>query len=151
MSISWTTLTTTNVMARFNDAEKNALQAMQSAPDQITQVLADVTDSVRGKIKAGGGQLGPDGTIPNSLKTEVISLTIWLWLTGFSRNEKLQTAGREKNYRDALEVMKEVAAGRQRVELPDPGEVDQSAAPGNAIQIASRARRQFKRRRMRGL
>lgn len=147
---AWTTVTTQTVMSRFSDAEKSALSALQSAPDQITQVLGDVTDSVRGKIKAGGGQVGLDGTIPNSLKLEVISIALWLWITGFSKNEKLQTDGRRKNYEDALAVLKGVSMGKQKVELPDPGETDTTAAPSNAIQLASREPRQFKRNKMRG-
>jgi phage gp36-like protein len=147
---AWNTITTQTIMSRFSDAEKSALSALQSAPDQITQVLSDVTDSVRGKIKAGGGQLGPDGTIPNSLKLEVVSLALWLWITGFSKNEKLQTDGRRKNYEDALAVLKDVSTGKQKVELPDPGETDTTAAPSNAIQVASREPRQFKRNKMRG-
>lgn len=147
---SWNTPTIQNVMSRFSDAEKAALAALQSAPDQITQVLSDVTDSVRGKIKAGGGQLGPDGTVPNSLKLEVVSIALWLWITGFSKNEKLQTDGRKQNYHDALAVLKDVAASKQKVELPDPGETDTSAAPSNAIQLASAEPRQFKRNKMRG-
>jgi len=146
----WNTITTQTVMSRFSDAEKAALAALQSAPDQITQVLIDVTDSVRGKIKAGGNRLGPDGTIPNSLKLEVVSLALWLWITGFSKNEKLQTDGRKQNYNDALAVLKDVAAGKQKVELPDPGEADTTAAPTNAIQVASREPRQFKRNKMKG-
>ncbi len=137
-------------MSRFSDAEKAALAALQSAPDQITQVLGDVTDSVRGKIKAGGGQLGPDGTVPNSLKLEVVSLALWLWVTGFSKNEKLQTDGRRKNYEDALAILKDVSTGKQKVELPDPGETDTTAAPSNAFQLASREPRQFRRNKMRG-
>jgi phage gp36-like protein len=147
---AWNTITVDNIMSRFSDAEKAALAALQSAPDQITRVLADVTDSVRGKIKSGGGQLGPDGTLPNSLKLEVVSLTLWLWITGFSKNEKLQTDGRKQNYQDSLAVLKEVASGKQKVELPDPGETDNTAAPANAIQLVSAEPRQFKRCKMRG-
>jgi phage gp36-like protein len=147
---SWNTITVQNIMSRFSDAEKAALSALQSMPDQITRVLSDVTDSARGKIKAGGGQLGPDGTVPNSLKLEVVSLALWLWITGFSKNDKLQTDGRKQNYNDALAVLKDVAAGKQKVELPDPGETDTSAAPSNAVQLASAEPRQFTRRKMRG-
>lgn len=150
MSNNWNTVTVQTVMSRFSDAEKAALSALQSAPDQITRVLCDVTDSARGKIKAGGNRLGPDGTVPNSLKLEVVSIALWLWITGFSRNEKLQTDGRKQNYHDALAVLKDVAAGKQKVELPDPGETDTTAAPTNAVQVASREPRQFKRDKMKG-
>ena len=150
MSNNWNTVTTQAVMSRFSDAEKSALAALQSAPDQIARVLCDVTDSVRGKIKAGGNRLGPDGTVPNSLKLEVVSLALWLWITGFSKNEKLQTDGRKQNYLDALAVLKDVAAGKQKIELPDPGETDSTAAPTNAIQVASRDRRIFKSDKMKG-
>ena len=47
-------------------------------------------------------------------------------------------------------ILKDVSTGKQKVELPDPGETDNTAAPSNAIQVASREPRQFKRNRMKG-
>ncbi len=129
MSNAWNTITDQIIMSRFSDGEKAALSSLQSVPSQMTQVLSDVVDGVRGKIKAGGFQLGPDGTVPDSLKSEVISLTVWLWLTAFPKNDKLQTDGRRKNYEDALAMMEKVSSGTQRIELPDPGVVDQSIMP----------------------
>ena len=147
---SWTTITTPNRHVAFPATpEIRSLQLQSCARPDHSGHSSDVTDSARGKIKAGGGQLGPDGTIPNSLKLEVVSLALWLWITGFSKNEKLQ-ADERKNYEDALAVLKDVSTGKQKVELPDPGETETTAAPSNAIQVASREPRQFKRNRMKG-
>lgn len=118
-----------DVMERFSDSEKSALQALQGVPDQLKKILEKTVRSARGKIKAGGGQLGPDCTIPDSVHDEVVSITIWRWITAFSKNDKLQTDARKQNYTDALAVLTKVACGEQRVELPDPGVTDQSIEP----------------------
>jgi phage gp36-like protein len=134
----WNTVTTDDVMKRFNDAEAAAYKNMQSSDDPLGDVLQDVIDSTRGKIRAGGKQLGPDGTTPDSLKREIITIARWDWITAFSKNEKLQTDGRKKEYDEAIELMNKVASGEQAVELPDPGPaVDQAILPA----ISPRKRR----------
>lgn len=150
-TLSWDTITTDMVMSRFNDAERNAYQAMQGGADPLAVVLADVVATVRGKCLAGGNQLGPNGTSPNSLKIDIMSMAIWLWITGFTKNVKLQTDGREKNYEQAIAALEKVASGTQKVELPDAGTAQVLAAPVNAIEQVSGECRKFTRDRMKGL
>lgn len=133
----WNTITEENVMSRFSDGERAALRSLQVIPHQLKNVIGDVVNSTRGKIIAGGGQVGADGTIPDSLRPEVISISLWLWVSGFSKNDKIQTDGRKKNYEDALATLKQVANGEQRVELPVAVAVDQSIKPA----ISERPRR----------
>jgi hypothetical protein len=150
MTPDWNPLTSDDIRTRFNSAEEAAYAGM-SGNNGLDQVVADVVLDVRGKIKAGGKQRGPDGTIPNSLKAGAISLCIWRWVTAFAKQPKLQTEERKSNYREALEEMTRIAKGEQAVELPDPGVTDTVNAPLNAIQVQSKARRQFGLRRTSGL
>jgi hypothetical protein len=124
--MSWKPVTTAAVMARFNNAELAALQSIQGSAEQLGNVLDDVRDTVRGHIIAGGNRLGPAGTTPDQLKIHIVSMAIWLWLTGFSKNEKLQTDARQKNYTAALDALKEIASGKIKVEIPE----EPADAPG---------------------
>jgi hypothetical protein len=149
-TLDWNPLAGDDVRTRFNAAEEAAYAGM-SGNNGLDQVVADVVLDVRGKIKAGGKQRGPDGSIPNSLKASAISLCIWRWVTAFSKQPKLQTEERQANYREAMEEMTRIAKGEQAVELPDPGVTDTVSAPLNAIQVQSKTRHQFKRRQTEGL
>lgn len=142
--MSWDTVTTDDIMAEFNTDEAAAYKNMQDDGDGLASVLANVTKSVRGKIKSGGGQLGPDGTLPNSLITEVVSIVIWRWIAAFTKNEKLQTDGRFSLYKDANVTLRDIAKGELKVELPDPtnpADTDTSASPVNAVGIIRPGRR----------
>lgn len=147
----WETLTADNVKSRFNPDEMAAFSGMAGGVDQLSGLLEDTIDSVRGKIKAGGGQVGPDGMTPVSLKREIISIVIWDWVTAFSKNDKLQTDARKNKYNEAQVTLEKVGKGETKVELPDPGQMDTQAAPVNAFVKASGDRRQFTRRKLRGL
>jgi hypothetical protein len=144
MPLDWNPLVSDDIRTRFNAAEEAAYAGM-SGNNGLDQVVADVVLDVRGKIKAGGKQRGPDGCIPNSLKASAISLCIWRWVTAFSKQPKLQTDERKVNYREALEEMTRIAKGEQAVELPDPGVTDSVSAPLNAVQVQSKTRRQLSR------
>lgn len=137
MTSVWNKPTVQMMLTRLTDGEQRALSSLQIAPKQMEAVLNDVVASARGKIKAGGFQLGPDGTVPDSLRVEVISVALWLWITGTPGNKNLQTDGRKQNYDDAMKTLGKVSCGEQRIELPDPGVIDQSIEPS----ISPRPRR----------
>jgi hypothetical protein len=139
----WNTLTEQDVLNRFNPQEQAAFNTL-AGQDNLATVVGDVVLTIRGAIKAAGGQRGAEGTIPNSLKVAAVSMAAWLWLTSYSRNDQLLTDGRRANYQDALAALALVREGRHKVELPDPGSPDQTAAPVGAIEQASGSRRQWK-------
>lgn len=147
----WNPITEADIMSRFSDAERAALRSLQVIPDQLATVISKEVKAARGKIKAGGGQLGLDGTIPDSVQPEVVSIAIWRWITAFSKNTAIQSDVRKQNYTDALAVLKDISLGKQKVELPDAGTTDDTASASNAIQVASNSNRQFTRRKLRGL
>lgn len=131
----WETLTNETIADRFNPDEMAALTSMQGGKDQLSGVLTDTIDAVRGQIKAGGGQVGPDGMTPKSLKREIVSIVIWDWLTGYSKNDKLQTDARKNKYAEAIAKLEKIAKGELKVELPDPGQTDSQQAPVNGIAL----------------
>src|SRR5271165_4890057 len=86
MNFSWITFTHQDVLNNLTPVETAALQSVQGAVDGLTAQVAKATTTLRGKCKAGGNQLGPDGTIPASLLADAVALATWLWLSSFPKN-----------------------------------------------------------------
>jgi hypothetical protein len=75
---SWVVLTAGMLQSRiaapqYNMITSSAMQGLQADP--VPQILADVTESVRDAVRSGSKvAIGPDGTIPSSLKTQALTL-----------------------------------------------------------------------------
>lgn len=147
----WTTITSDQVMSRLSATERSAIEAAQGEGDQLTQVLSDVVDTVRGNIIAGGNRLGPAGTTPDQLKIHVMAMAIWLWINSLSKNEKVQTPARQKNYDDAIATLKDVAAGKIKIEVPDSATAVDAPGPVAQVQVANKTTRQATRNSLKNL
>lgn len=144
--MAWSTLTIDDVA--LSAPEKAALDAIDAS--QRVDIVDDEIASARGKIQAGGNLLGPDGTLPDMLFGEVISIIRWRWLITFPKLDRLQTKERQKEAEDAEEIFRQIMRREIKVEVPTtPAPL--TPGPIGQVQVASRNRRQFKRRQLRGL
>jgi len=140
--MSWSILSTQDVLNEFTAAEQAQLQNIQGGTNELAAILDKTVKRVRSMIKAGGNMLDQSGiTIPDQLAEETIAMARWHWLTSFPALKSLKTPDREKANADALVYLKEIAsnaAARPRVELPEAP--DTTAAPTNAVQLVRQGR-----------
>lgn len=113
----WDTLSDADVLAQFTPVEQATLMQIQ-ANEQLPAVLANVIRSTRGSVAAGGNPLGPPNTVPDQLRSDVIAIARWQWLTSFPALKSMQTEGRKAAAASAQERLDKVAAGTIKVEIP---------------------------------
>lgn len=135
--MSWSAIAAAEVLQEFNPKEQATLIQQQSAADNLTPILARIVNMVRGFIIAGGGRVDQPGTVPDQLREDVIAVARWRWLLALpaSDDKALQSDARKAAHDDAMKRLDKVAAGDLKVELPATPVI--TAAPGNAIQVAS--------------
>jgi len=136
--MSWNTIATAEVLNEFTQAEQATLANIQGGGSSLAGILTNVVNAARGSIVAGGNQLGPDHTIPDQLRSEVIALARWKWLNSFPQMKNLQTPARKDAATEAQDLLNLVAsnkADRPRVELPAGGTAIATAAPVGAVGI----------------
>lgn len=117
--MSWNTLSVAQALAEggFSAAEKSALDAQAGASaGTLSDTLTNIIQTVRGVILAAGTELGASGTIPDSLRMDVVALVRWRWLIAFPQLKALQTQDRKDAAEKAEERLDEIAAGDRRVE-----------------------------------
>src|SRR5580704_10281582 len=114
--MSWNSITIANV--RLTPAEKAALQAIQGSTAIGAELLTNVTGEFLGAIRAGGGQVVSDGTVPDAVRVHVINRTRWLWLCEFPQLKALQTKERGDLNAAAEKFMEAVTTGTPKIEPP---------------------------------
>lgn len=137
----WETITEADVLGRFNGAEATIFRGLAGGQDQLKAVLCDTVKDIQGAIKAGGGNVPAEGQTPKSLRSAVISITIWDWITCYSSNEKLQTKAREKKYDRAMALIERVRTGDCKVENLDAGQSDTVLSPVTMPSVGTRPHR----------
>jgi hypothetical protein len=118
--------------------ELAVLQAIEGSSAILPNILTRTVNAARGSIIAGGNQLGPDGTIPDQIRQEVIDISRWAWIASFPEMGQLATEARQKLHDQARETLARIAAGAIRVEVPAVAVV--TPAPGNAAALLRRGR-----------
>lgn len=116
----WTTLTEQMVMDQFTELESAAIAAAQSGgASKLPEILEKTLDQIREDILAGGFELDADTTkIPAGLHNDAISMVRWKLLTSIPGLEDLQTEVRRDEHRESLRKLRDIAAGKRRVEPP---------------------------------
>lgn len=128
----WSTVTESEVLQELSPSENTALENVHISGGTLAGILSRAINAARGAVLSGGGTLGAAGTVPDSLKSDVIAIARWRFLTSISQLKALQTEERKDLYRDAEEKLKLVASGDYQVE--DPGTSDQATSgPGPSM------------------
>lgn len=141
--MAWNPIAEADVLNEFTPVEQATLAGLQ-ATDSLPGILTNVVNAVRGNIVAGGNQLGPVGTIPDQLRSEVIAIARWKWLNSFPTLKSMQTATRKdaaKESQDLLNLIASNKADRPRVEIPDTGTAIVTKAPVGGVGVARPGRR----------
>jgi phage gp36-like protein len=133
--MSWITLSADDLLRSLSGPERQALQsaalgAGQSSP--LPGILADITQEIRGYLAARPeASLGPAGTIPPSLTTAALSRARFEAFTRLPVTRALLTEDRVEANKQAIALLRDVAAGRFRVESPEGLHPE----PGPAVRV----------------
>jgi hypothetical protein len=138
----WSTISESDVLSEFNSKEQAQLVSIQGAVDNLPAILGRVVNATRSSILAGGGQLDAAGTIPDQLRSDVISIARWKWLISLPQvNETLQSKNRKDAHDAAQKRLDDVAAAKLKVEPPSAATVVATTAPTNAVAVPRAGRR----------
>lgn len=114
----WTQIAADDIAGMFSNVEWQALTKQNATGSLVPQIVAGVK-AWRGDITVGGGPLGPDGTLPDSVVPDAVSYIAWRWLSTSPGLEQDKTKDRADLYRDAMDARKSIRKGETKVELPD--------------------------------
>ena len=149
----WNPIAESDVLNEFSPLEQATLAGLK-AVDSLPGILVNVLNAARGNISAGGNQLGPAGTIPDQLRSEVVAIARWKWVNSFPQIKSIQTAARKDAAKEAQDLLNLVASSkpdRPRVEVPETGTAIIAPAPLGGVQLAKRGKRKYTSRSMEGL
>lgn len=129
--MAWNTLSSAQVISEggFSSDEKTKLETAAGTGADLDSVLDSVIDTVRGTIAAAGMTPGSSGTIPDSLRQDVIAAVRWSWLISFPSLAALQTDARRDANERAQDRFDAISEGKRRVENAD----GESNAPSPSI------------------
>jgi predicted NBD/HSP70 family sugar kinase len=132
--MSWTAITSAEVLQEWNTKEPLAIKAQQAAADNLPAILARVVNKVRDSVLAGGGRVDQAGTIPDQLREEVIAIARWNLLLSLPEvSEPLLGKARRSAYDDAMKRIDLVSKGEIKIAVPaNPLSV---SAPGHAVSV----------------
>ncbi len=150
--MAWATLTEAKFLQHCTGAEVTAIKSAALASGQtepLTDTLAKVVQEVRGYVAAfGQNTLGLGVTIPSELENAACAIARYRALNRLPV-KSLLTPTREQEYRDALALLRDVAAGRFAIEQPETPSTQVMAGPG--VEVASNTTRKATRHKLSGL
>jgi len=121
--MAWVTLTEDHIRSRLAAAELTSLKSVETVAGQdvLADLIGQVTDEVRGYVEACSvNSLGADGTIPERLLVAAGNLVRYRLLNRLPLNAPALLEERRSEYRDAVQVLRDVAGCRFRVDDADP-------------------------------
>lgn len=114
--MAWTAITENDLLDEFSAPERTAHDNVKNS-DALGNILRRVINRFRGAILAGGGTLGDDGTLPDSLHGEAIALARWRYLLSLPNiGTAIQSEPRKEEAERAVALLKRIEAGEYRVE-----------------------------------
>lgn len=150
--MAWITLTAADLLGKFAGAEDDAARTAALAvgqADPVPGIIEQVVREVRGYV-AGCAQnnVGPEGTIPDELKGAALNRIRFECSTRIPGGALMDEDRRASN-RDALALLRDVAACRLAITQPETVSPEIIAGPG--FQVASNNRRKARRDQTAGL
>lgn len=139
--MSWITITEEDVKTRLAGAELTAFKTAALSPGQsnpLPEIISQVTDEIRGYVAAcAHNTLDAAGTVPPRLLAPALNMIRYRLATRLPGMKGLIDELRQKEYNDALAVLKDVAACRFAVEDPD-GDATSTTSPTPDIVVPTR-------------
>jgi len=151
--MSWSTLTEAKFLQHCTGAETNAIKTAALGTGQgepLTDTLARVVQEVRGYIGAwSANTLGDGSTIPAELESAAVAIARFRALNRLPV-KSLLTDNRVQEYKDALRLLEQVAAGKFAIEKPETASA-QVIERGGAVEVVSSTTRRATREKLSGL
>ena len=136
----WTTLTTDDVLAQFNDREQSAYESAkgEASGQSLADIVGKVVSQVR-KAYADAARIvdAQAGTIPDGEKNRAVAIARWLFLNALPSGKSLLSDERKKAHDDAEAYFLAIAKNEIK--------------PVGGVAVARRSRRRFTRKTMEGL
>lgn len=151
----WITLSSTDLEYYLSGPEMSALPnaakaAGQVAADVIAEAISDSIKRVRGYVSAcATNKLGEGETIPEELKSATLCLARKRIFTRLPGMKSLDDEPRQQEYKDSVELLRDVAACKFGIVPPEEAAADQAA--GTAVEEVSSRTRVAKRADLNGL
>ena len=129
----WRPLVSDDVLSRLTQAEEAAFDSAgedASQADRLTEILADVTELVRGKVAScarNRDRMGPPGTIPDELRLAALNIARYELGNALPGMGSLIDDLRRVDYQNALSLLD--AAARCELALVPPGQTGYDAGP----------------------
>jgi phage gp36-like protein len=131
--MAWITISEDAIRSKLAAVELQALRTAALADgqaDPLPEIVARTVDEVRGYIGAcERNRLGPAGTIPAQLESAALAIVRYRLATRLPVRTLL-TEERKEEQRDALTLLRDVAACRYAVEQPDEAGPERLAIGG---------------------
>lgn len=137
--MAWITLTAEDVQRRLASAEYSALlnaakQVAQDPADLVAEAIAEITQQVRGYVAAcEKNTLGDGQTIPDETKAAALALVRDYLFTRLPGLRSLNDELRQKETDRAVAMLRDVAACKLAIVLPQTPATQQAGGP--AIQL----------------
>lgn len=120
----WNVLTEADVLTRLAGPEVAALKTVALAAGQanpLPEIVTQACHRVRGALEAAGYTLPASNAIPEELEGAALDIIRWRLINRLPGMKMLATPEREKDFDDAVDLLKQVAAGKFKV-VPIPAE-----------------------------
>lgn len=135
--MSWRAITETDLLQAISGAELEALRSAALADgqeDPVAPTMADVTEFVRGYIAAcNSNTLGPVGTLPTRLINAAIDLLV-VQISARVAGTVIDPNGvRQKASSAAIDLLRDVAACKFRIDVPDEATTEVNASPSPKV------------------
>lgn len=125
----WIEITVADVQTRLAGAELSAYRGSalaQGQADPLPEIVVAVVDEIRGYVAAcSRNTLGAGNTIPSKLKASALSMIRYRLITRLPLSIGEE---RKQEYRDALDLMRDVASCKFAVEEPQTPDESEAIA-----------------------
>ena len=150
--MSWNTLTEAKFLQHCTGAEVTAIKSAALASAQtepLTATLAKVVQEVRGYVAANRqNALGEGVTIPDELEAAACAIVRYRALNRLPV-KSLLTETRQGEYKDALSLLRDVAAGKFAIEQPETA--SDQVIGGPSVEVVTETTRRATREKLSGL
>lgn len=145
----WISITIARVQTKLSKSEYSAITTTQ-LPEGVTasalleEEIVSTVNMVRGYVSGNReNSRGPDDTIPSELEDAALAILRVKIFTRLPGLQRLIDSNRTREYEEALDQLRDTAAGRFRVTQPDTPAAAQPAGP--SITVTRKTKRQNSR------
>ncbi len=140
--MAWITLTTDDLLRSLSSAEHDAVRTAAvrvGQEDPVAAIIEDVVREIRGYVAGNASNtLGTGATIPDELKGASLARVRYEAFTRLPVGRALLTEDRVKANEQAIQLLRDVAAGRFAIVQPVTATTEQVRAPSPRVTARTR-------------